>query len=761
MSIGTRKKILDFKKMLNNDVESEYSSVDLSKAHYSKSGKKNQNDSASKQKGNTISDFIGKKRKNISSSSVQNDKEHRHIKQKEIEQSDKLSKEEFTAILSNYSEEISYLQKENAISASTVSKNDNKPTSLVSDLNSLNYNLFLCTKFENSKPYKMIDYIINNDNYILNRQNDKDKFEEMKKPIFTKGKNDSENNINILYKSLYEYFKTDFSTSYLSLLFEEVNSFIQKKYNKDNTNNKDDINIAEDKKDKFTYSNFVTDRLKQKNKASLISYTSDVDFVKSLIYLNNKFNKYLNKKNKIYKNLLVALKNNLEVIDGLEAKKDKHNFNEEEHEILNKIMKHKKLYKSIKKHFSNLITCLDDIKNASLSKEAYEKIIDIIAVKSKEDEYEKISKILNETMKLHLDKNKVKNIWIGIRFLFNLISLSNNSHITSYYSDNKFWCELLSYVARRKYNKKVNHISSTASLPGNFNIVMKTLLPKFKSPKSLVSLSNNNTMLKIPKRSDIIPIDTVKKEENPPVPIDPTEDIKTTVVDKFEKGEDIFTVYRESIKKKKEKKENPKQIETQKVLTLNELPISTIKINNDDKTLSSKTISEGEDEEISAKVPEIQSSILPKSIQIEKTGNVIYNTTNNTNHNITINNTFTNDSKLKHKEGGIFDIVVSTGEQKKKKPKPKKEENESQSESKPKKKRNKKQTVIPPPQVVINNNIILPPTESQESNQSNVNKIHKIQIKVINESLYASSTSNVVSTNVINNISELSNEKTI
>ena len=761
MSIGTRKKILDFKKMLNNDVESEYSSVDLSKAHYSKSGKKNQNDSASKQKGNTISDFIGKKRKNISSSSVQNDKEHRHIKQKEIEQSDKLSKEEFTAILSNYSEEISYLQKENAISASTVSKNDNKPTSLVSDLNSLNYNLFLCTKFENSKPYKMIDYIINNDNYILNRQNDKDKFEEMKKPIFTKGKNDSENNINILYKSLYEYFKTDFSTSYLSLLFEEVNSFIQKKYNKDNTNNKDDINIAEDKKDKFTYSNFVTDRLKQKNKASLISYTSDVDFVKSLIYLNNKFNKYLNKKNKIYKNLLVALKNNLEVIDGLEAKKDKHNFNEEEHEILNKIMKHKKLYKSIKKHFSNLITCLDDIKNASLSKEAYEKIIDIIAVKSKEDEYEKISKILNETMKLRLDKNKVKNIWIGIRFLFNLISLSNNSHITSYYSDNKFWCELLSYVARRKYNKKVNHISSTASLPGNFNIVMKTLLPKFKSPKSLVSLSNNNTMLKIPKRSDIIPIDTVKKEENPPVPIDPTEDIKTTVVDKFEKGEDIFTVYRESIKKKKEKKENPKQIETQKVLTLNELPISTIKINNDDKTLSSKTISEGEDEEISAKVPEIQSSILPKSIQIEKTGNVIYNTTNNTNHNITINNTFTNDSKLKHKEGGIFDIVVSTGEQKKKKPKAKKEENESQSESKPKKKRNKKQTVIPPPQVVINNNIILPPTESQENSQSNVNKIHKIQIKVINESLYASSTSNVVSTNVINNISELSNEKTI
>lgn len=761
MSIGTRKKILDFKKMLNNDVESEYSSVDLSKAHYSKSGKKNQNDSASKQKGNTISDFIGKKRKNISSSSVQNDKEHRHIKQKEIEQSDKLSKEEFTAILSNYSEEISYLQKENAISASTVSKNDNKPTSLVSDLNSLNYNLFLCTKFENSKPYKMIDYIINNDNYILNRQNDKDKFEEMKKPIFTKGKNDSENNINILYKSLYEYFKTDFSTSYLSLLFEEVNSFIQKKYNKDNTNNKDDINIAEDKKDKFTYSNFVTDRLKQKNKASLISYTSDVDFVKSLIYFNNKFNKYLNKKNKIYKNLLVALKNNLEVIDGLEAKKDKHNFNEEEHEILNKIMKHKKLYKSIKKHFSNLITCLDDIKNASLSKEAYEKIIDIIAVKSKEDEYEKISKILNETMKLRLDKNKVKNIWIGIRFLFNLISLSNNSHITSYYSDNKFWCELLSYVARRKYNKKVNHISSTASLPGNFNIVMKTLLPKFKSPKSLVSLSNNNTMLKIPKRSDIIPIDTVKKEENPPVPIDPTEDIKTTVVDKFEKGEDIFTVYRESIKKKKEKKENPKQIETQKVLTLNELPISTIKINNDDKTLSSKTISEGEDEEISAKVPEIQSSILPKSIQIEKTGNVIYNTTNNTNHNITINNTFTNDSKLKHKEGGIFDIVVSTGEQKKKKPKAKKEENESQSESKPKKKRNKKQTVIPPPQVVINNNIILPPTESQENSQSNVNKIHKIQIKVINESLYASSTSNVVSTNVINNISELSNEKTI
>ena len=64
----------------------------------------------------------------------------------------------------------------------------------------------------------------------------------------------------------------------------------------------------------------------------------------------------------------------------------------------------------------------------------------------------------------------------------------------------------------------------------------------------------------------------------------------------------------------------------------------------------------------------------------------IYNAMQNQEIN-TINNTFTNDSKLKHKEGGIFDIVVSTGEQKKKKSKPRKEENDllPQSELKPKK----------------------------------------------------------------------------
>lgn len=761
MSIGTRKKILDFKKMLNNDVESEYSSVDLGKAHYSKSSKKNQIDSASKMKGNTISDFVGKKRKNISSSSAQNDKEHRHIKQKDIEISNKLSKEEFTAILSNYSDEISYLQKENVI---TVSRNDNKPTSLVSDLNSLNYNLFLCTKFENSKPYKMIDYIISNDNYILNRQSDKDKFEEMKKPIFSKGKNDSENSINILYKSLYEYFKTDFSSSFLSLLFEEVNTFIQKKNSISSTiSNKDDISIAEDKKDKFTYSNFVTDRLKQKNKASIISYTSDVDFVKSLIYLNNKFNKYLNKKNKIYKNLFVALKSNLEVIENLEAKQDKHNFNDEEHKCLNKIIKSKKLQLSIKKNFEHFLKCLDDIKNASLSKEAYDKIIDIIAAKSKEDEYEKIAKILNETTKTHLDKHKIKNIWIGIRFLFNLISLSNNSHITSYYSDNSFWFQLLSYVTKRKMLRKINHVSSSSFTSGAFNTMMKA-----NYQKSIITMSNTNTMLKIPKRSDIIPmnleiakIEEIKKKEE--APIDPTEDIKTTVVDKFERGEDIFTVYRESIKKRREKKEQKTSETTneQKINSLNELQLSSQKNNVDDKTISSKTISEADEEEGPMKPPLIQSSLLPKQIQIEKTGNVIYNTTNNTNNNIAINDTFTNDSKLKHKEGGIFDIVVSTGNKRKKKIKSKKEEVDIESESKQKKKRTKKAKNIPPPQVVINNNIILPPNETQENNQSNVNKIHKIQIKVINESLYASSTSNVVNTNVINNISNLSNEKTI
>ena len=348
---------------------------------------------------------------------------------------------------------------------STDNKNtEMKPSNIITDLNTLNYNLFLCTKFENSKPYKMIDYIISNDPLLLNRKGDNEKLEEIKKPIFSKCKTDINNNINILYKSLYEYFKTDFSSSFIYSLFEKVNHILQTK------SEHEPPTQSEDKKDKFTYSSIISERLKQnKSQSTLFSYTNDIDFVKSLIYLNNKFNKYLNKKNKIEKNLSQALKANLAIVDNLINNEQKEgNLNNEEQKYLHKLTRSKKFFIYICKNFSSFTNSLHTLQQCKLSKRALFKLIEIVATKSKEDEFDKTAKLFNEFQMNHsktsgsggssssnnnnpvlLDKVQVKNIWIGIRFLFFLFMMSNRSNCNSEYIENGFWKEIYEFTIKK------------------------------------------------------------------------------------------------------------------------------------------------------------------------------------------------------------------------------------------------------------------------------------------------------------------------
>ena len=218
MSTGTRKKVVDFKKMLHNDLEME---KDESNKNI-KSSKKDKE----KEKDN---DLLGKKRKEKSN---EKDKKKKKIKIKTFP--GKITKDEYNAILSNYSDElktvnISLNENINQIENDN-NKNEKKPKHLTTDLSTLYYNLFLSTKFENSKPYKMIDYIIGNDSSLLNLKCDRDKFEDIKKSILLRPKLDISLYNNILNKEIYEYFKTDFSKSIISKLCEKIDKNIMKKY---------------------------------------------------------------------------------------------------------------------------------------------------------------------------------------------------------------------------------------------------------------------------------------------------------------------------------------------------------------------------------------------------------------------------------------------------------------------------------------------------------------------------------------------------
>lgn len=688
MSIGTRKKILDFKKMLNNDIESEYSFAEMNNKTHNKSKKKDQQE---KIKGNSINEFLGKKRKNNSNIWGVNDKEVRQ-KPKEIEKMNQLTKDEFNAILSNYSDEMNFLQKFNLVTPNTSSslnqnqsknKNDFYPTSLVTDLNTLHSNLFLCTKFENSKPYKMIDYIISNDDLLLNRPSDKDKFEDMKKPIFSKGKNYSKENTNILYKSLYEYFKTDFSASDITCLIEDMNDLIQKTFNQD-TNNKEQQSPTsgiedkdKDKKDKFTYSNVITERVKEKDNSSLISYTSDVDFVKSLIYLNNKFNKVLNKKNKIEKNLFVSLKNNLKSIKELEEKNEDKNYNSSEETcFIEKILKNKGIFKKNMKKFHNFLNCIDEIQKCSLTKSEFEKIIEVVSTKSKEDDFDKISKYLNFPKKIGDEKNNIKNIWVCIRFLFYLFILSNNSNISSYYPENYFWHEVFSFTNKKNMIKKtVSNLMQTNNGSTDSITIENEASTSSKTQKKGGDMQNSS---KAKKGNDILIKEKgdIRKTQEPrntnalvPGKAELLEEVKGIVLEKYEKGDNIFTVYRDKARKRRKKKDiikdrntNVSTIATSNMINFKEYNINgngtENNIDNEGKTISSKTISEDDEDDSKNLISRSQNqeTSIKSSLISEKP--VIMQPNIFSNQKVTPTN---------HKEGGIFNIFITPHDEKKKK----------------------------------------------------------------------------------------------
>ena len=698
MSIGTRKKILDFKKMLNNDIESEYSFVEMNNKSHPKGKKRDQQE---KNRGNSINELLGKKRKNYSNIGSINDKEMKQ-KPKEIEKMNQLTRDEFNAILSNYSDEMNFLQKFNLITPNTSSsihqnhskkKNDFYPTSLVTDLNTLHSNLFLCTKFENSKPYKMIDYIISNDDLLLNRSSDKDKFEDMKKPIFSKGKSFSKENTNILYKSLYEYFKTDFSASDISCLIEDMNDLIQKTFNQDSNNKeqKSPTNVIEDKdkKDKFTYSNFITERIKERDNSSLISYTSDTDFVKSLIYLNNKFNKVLNKKNKIEKNLFMSLKNNLETIKELEEKNEVKNSNSNEETVfIEKILKSKGIFKKNMKKFHNFLTCIDEIQKCSLTQSEFEKIIEVISMKSKEDDFDKISKYLNFPKKIGDEKINIKNIWVCIRFLFYLFILSNNSHITSYYPDNYFWHEIFSFTCKKKVAKKSSN-NCTQGANGNIESINIDNEPSMTSrTQKKGGDAQNSTKTKKGADNSSENEDNRKNQEPRntsalvPGKAELLEEVKDIVIEKYEKGENIFTVYRDKTRKRRRKKDllkdgqintNNSSLATSNKINSNEYSINGTENNkdNEEKTISSKTISEVDEDDSKNFISQNQETSIKNSLSSEKP--VVLQP-----------NIFLTNQKMaptNHKEGGIFNIFITPNDEKKKKEKSKKEKYNNETSS--------------------------------------------------------------------------------
>ena len=475
MYTGTRKKIVDFKKMLHND-------LDMEKAEPNKNSKLSK-----KEKEN---DLLGKKRKD-----KLNEKEKKKKKIKIKTFPGKITKDEYIAILSNYSEELKSLNislNENNVNNDNEDRNNNnnnekKPKHLTTDLSTLYYNLFLSTKFENSKPYKMIDYIIGNDDSILNLKNDRDKFEDMKKSILSRPKIDISLYDNILNKEIYEYYKTVFSKSVVSKLCEKVDKNIMSKYSIFSNDKKEKesnlSNNEKDKKDKFTYSSFITERMKQcNNQKSYYSYAHDIDYFKCLIYLNNKYNGYLNKKEKIDKNCLLSLEKNLELINCLTNNKSIEDIDIEK-KYMKDLLNNKKLQRFMRKKFKNVLCCFNQISNIKVNKDLYFSLMDSLT-KNKDDDADKIKKHINSIINQNLEINQIESLIISIRLLYFLYSLNNHNDNGNVMNNNKFWRDIITYSK----SHPVKYIIKNNKQKKDFILVP----PKKKDEKKEENKKNNN-----------------------------------------------------------------------------------------------------------------------------------------------------------------------------------------------------------------------------------------------------------------------------
>ena len=405
MSNGTRKKVVDFKKLLVNDEENSIIRKKGSKQNYS-----NQNNSHKKDK---ASKSISKQKENQSKKDERGPSKKQ--KSRNRPKKEQISVNEMTNKLSEFQEELAFLNKkrgadiniekiisyqdnnqikpvnalnndnknknsknkkveniknknlnsqnddpnQNLIQNNTKTKEENQNSTLIIDYYKLFYSLFESNRLDNSKPYKFVDYLITGDNLLFNLKKDKSRFEEIKKGMTLKPKNNIPLGEQLLNKSIYEYLRCDFSNSFMKKLTERVNVFLMNRYvNKRKGKNSLENSVSVEKKDKFTYSNFLADKLKENVNKSCLSFTNDIEYFKSLIYVCNKYSKFIGKKEIPEKVLIESLEKNKKILESFknEGGEAFETSRKIESEYLGDLLHNKSIRKYTTKKFKSLNT---------------------------------------------------------------------------------------------------------------------------------------------------------------------------------------------------------------------------------------------------------------------------------------------------------------------------------------------------------------------------------------------------------------------
>ena len=311
----------------------------------------------------------------------------------------------------------------------------------ISKLYDIYHYLFTKTGLNCDRPSKIVDYlsneIENNNNFYWPKKVNVNYY-DIKTLMHTLENEDKENElINILIK---EYYHCSFKNSSISKLIKKINKIILNQ-NKNNNEMKYSDNLTTDinslsinteifeknfKTKRDSYSNLIDEKLKNNNYESFLALTNDSEYFKSIIYLNNKY-VLNNRKNTPDKNIIKTLKANNDLLKSFkEENREKAEHNERCY--LKNLINNKKLKKYINKKFFYFKELFKNGILKILNKYNFNEIINIL-ISSKIGEKEKLKSINDLLHPKKIQKNDITNFTVLLYFIACIIMINKNKNI--------------------------------------------------------------------------------------------------------------------------------------------------------------------------------------------------------------------------------------------------------------------------------------------------------------------------------------------
>ena len=358
------------------------------------------------------------------------------------------------------------------------------------------------------KPSKIVDYLSNeieNNNNFYWQKKTKVNYYDIKTLMHGLENKDKEN--VLINKLIKEYYHCSFKNSTISKLIKKINKIIVNK-NKSNNEMKYSDNLTTDinslsinteileknsKAKKDSYSNLLDEKLKNNNYESCLALTSDSEYFKSIIYLNNKY-VLNNRKYTPDKNIVKSLEANKDLLKSFKENREKAQHNERKY--LKNLIKNKKLKKYINKKFFYFKESFKNPILKILNENNFNEIINIL-ISSEIEEKEKLKSINDLHHLKKVKKNDISNFIVLLYFIACITMINKNKNLLLK-SDLALLTQLLQYFndistqskIKTKKEIKVNQIKKKNK---NNKIKIRIDSDSENEPDSLIDSPQNNT----------------------------------------------------------------------------------------------------------------------------------------------------------------------------------------------------------------------------------------------------------------------------